>query len=236
MTNRNEDVAKRIDVSVVHTASQLKGHRLRMARALTGLSKHELQEKIGVSASLLDAWESGRVELTEKNALRISNSLKLAGILCSSEWLLSGNSPPPRLMDIVEKAVFSSNNDVSFQGTNAEPEKDGRLASLSDDVRKELSFFLTIHEKSVFHIVERDFLNYKSGDCVAGLEVKDKDLYGQNAIGIIEDKRTILGRVVSKTMNEFEFCTDDANLDVHVKTTRAAEILWHRIPQIDLTR
>jgi transcriptional regulator with XRE-family HTH domain len=146
--------------SVVHTIAQLKGRRLRMARALTGYSRQELYEKIGIATSTIDTWESGRVELSEKSAARVCEALKKVGIHCTGEWLLSGTGSPPRLMKDVEKSIFVS-KDVSIY--MEEPVQKDYLFKmppfLDEDVRRELSFFVSIHKNALFHVVGEDFMN-----------------------------------------------------------------------------
>ncbi|MDR2681643.1 MAG: helix-turn-helix domain-containing protein [Holosporaceae bacterium] len=91
---------------LTYTTAQLKGRRLRMARALTGFSRQEFYEKIGIATSTIDTWDSGRVELTEKSAVRVCEALRKLGIYCTQEWLLNGSGTPPRLMDELEKSAF----------------------------------------------------------------------------------------------------------------------------------
>lgn len=231
MVDPMESRAKWNDVSRVSTTAQLKGHRLRMARAITGLSKQELQDKIGISALMLEIWETGRVELTEKNAIRVSDSLKLAGISCSSEWLLSGNGSPPRIMDMLEKTMCFSDIDIPLQYINTDAKKDNVSLLLNEDIRKELNFFMAIHKKSVFHIISKDFFHqqYKVGDCVAGIESDVQSLVGKLAIGILDDNSTIFGRIACTTNDECKFFIDDEGTCKSIKTRRAAKVIWHRM-------
>ena len=83
----------------VYTVAQLKGRRLRMARTLTGYSRHDLCERIGIATSTMDTWECGRVELTEKSAVRVCNAFLRVGLYCSNKWLLTGEGEPPRLVE-----------------------------------------------------------------------------------------------------------------------------------------
>lgn len=224
---------KQSDEPIVHTVAQLKGRRLRMARALTGFSRQELYEKIGIATSTIDTWESGRVELTEKSSIRVCASLKQVGIYCSSEWLLTGEGSPPRIMDELERAMFSSSEiQISNQLETNIGSKNKKIPSfLNEDIKKELSFFLNIHKNSLFHIVDRDFLNYKYriGDCVAGVDDGLQNLSGKVAIGVLEDGNTIFGRVVSSTGNECRFFMGNGNADKIVKVVGMAEVIWHRM-------
>lgn len=73
-----------------------RGKRIRMLRALSGLSRKQFQAQLNVSISTLNIWENGRVCLTVKGAARIVSAVKEVGIECSEEWLLSGLGSPPR--------------------------------------------------------------------------------------------------------------------------------------------
>ena len=226
------------DAAIVHTLAQLKGRRLRMARALTGFSRQELFEKIGIATSTIDTWESGRVELSQKSAERVCSALKKVGVSCSIEWLLTGGGSPPRIMDALEKTMIDVG---SFKYPDADANESSlkdvyklkKLPSLMDEkIRRELSFFLNLHPGSLFHIVEKDFLNcrYKVGDCVAGIEENVQSLIGKVIIAILSNSKTILCRLLS--------CNEDGTSSVFINSESsnekvqiisAAEIIWHRM-------
>ncbi len=230
------------DTAIVHTVAQLKGRRLRMARALTGFSRQELFEKIGIATSTIDTWESGRVELSQKSAERVCSALKQVGVSCSIEWLLTGSGSPPRIMNALEKTMInvgsfqypdvrgdSSLKDAYAQNTY----KFKKLPSLMDEkVRRELNFFLNLHPGSLFHIVEKDFLNcrYKVGDCVAGIEENVQSLIGKVIIAVLADSKTILCKLINCNENGASsvfMSSEDSNESVQIIS--AAEIIWHRM-------
>lgn len=218
--------------SVVHTVAQLKGRRLRMARALTGLSRQELYEKIGIATSTIDTWESGRVELTEKSAVRICEAFRKVGIYCTSEWLLMGTGYTPRMMGEIEKSIFASHE----PSTNKEEPIPKSLLHkippfMDEDIKKELSFFISIHKNAIFHIVEEDFMNsrYKKKECVAG-EVEDlKNLEGSVIIAQLQNGKTVLCRLLHTRGEESEVFLGKNISNKNIKISRAAEIVWHRI-------
>jgi transcriptional regulator with XRE-family HTH domain len=222
------------DIPIVHTVAQLKGRRLRMARALTGFSRQELYEKIGIATSTIDTWESGRVELTEKSAIRVCASLKQVGIYCSSEWLLTGEGNPPRIMDELEKSMLSTEKapviDQQEVVTNANKIK--KIPPfLSEDIRRELSFFLNLHNKAIYHIVEKDFLNarYKMGDCIAGIEDNVINLSGKIVIAVLENGDTVLCRLLNFSENECSVFISSEKPKETLKNFKAGEVVWHRM-------
>ncbi|MDR1375638.1 MAG: helix-turn-helix domain-containing protein [Holosporaceae bacterium] len=224
-------IGTNVDQPVVHTVAQLKGRRLRMVRALTGLSRQELYEKIGIATSTMDTWESGRVELTEKSAERICLALQKVGIYCACEWLLTGAGIPPRAMDDVEKFVFFSN------GLSASGEKfvTGRIGNkippfINNDVRRELSFFLSLHENSLFHLVEEDShgFRYRRGDCIAGTENNIQTLAGKIIIAQLASEKTILCKLIKTFEDGSEVLRGRNNHPEKISIVKAARIIWHR--------
>ncbi|MDR2781807.1 MAG: helix-turn-helix domain-containing protein [Holosporaceae bacterium] len=224
------------DQAVAHTTAQLKGRRLRMVRALAGFSRQELYEKIGISTSTIDTWESGRVELTDRSSIRVCDAFKKIGVHCTSEWLLTGNGDPPRLMRDVEKSIFVC-NDADYNRTDSNVEEltlKGCSIKLhqfiDEDVRKELSFFINLHKNALFHIVEDDFMNfrYRKSDCVAG-EMDDlKNLEGCVIIAQLDSGRTTLCKLIRCLGEESEITFAKHNHSENAKIAKAAEIVWHR--------
>jgi DNA-binding XRE family transcriptional regulator len=204
-----------------------------MTRALTGCSRQELYEKIGIATSTIDTWESGRVELTEKSAIRICISLKQVGIYCSSEWLLTGEGTPPRIMDELEKSMLSSAPEqASYQSEIPIGAKIKKIPSFVDEnIRRELSFFLNLHKNSIFHIVDRDFLNcrYKKGDCVAGIDDDPLRLIGKVIIGVLENGETMLCRLIDCSGPGCTVFLGVGKSKEKEKIVKAAEVVWHRM-------
>jgi DNA-binding XRE family transcriptional regulator len=202
-----------------------------MARALTGFSRQKLYEKIGIATSTIDTWESGRVELTEKSAVRVCEALGKVGIHCTSEWLLIGAGNPPRMMREVERSIFSSDkinapdDEPIIKNFSFRPP-----AFLDNDVRRELSFFIGIHKHALFHVLQEDFMNsrYRKSDCVAG-EVEDlKNLEGNMIIGQLIDGSTMLCKLLRSSNGESEVYLG-RKTNKTIKFSHAAAIIWHRM-------
>ena len=217
--------------SITYTTAQLKGRRLRMVRALTGFSRQELYEKISIATSTIDTWESGRVELSEKSANRMCEAFQKVGIYCTSEWLLSGTGSPPRYMGDIEKSIFVPKNIAS----NEESILNGRLLHmppfLDEDIRQELSFFVSIHKNALFHIVDEDFMNsrYKKSDCVAGEVVDLQNLNGAVIIAQLANEKTILCRLLHSSSEKSEIFLGKGTPNREIKILKAAEVVWHRM-------
>ena len=218
---------------IVHTAAQLKGRRIRMARALTEVSRHELCEKIDISASTIDTWESGRVELTEKSAIRICDALRQVGINCSSIWLLSGEGAPPRIMGELERSMifFPETSAIQEADILATVENKKIPSFLKEEIRKELSFFMELHKEALFYIVDKDLLNYtyREGDCVAGIKESIEKLVGKVVIAELQSGSNILCKLVGYSDGKSEACIIGESSNISVDIVSASEILWYRV-------
>lgn len=139
-----------------------RGKRLRMARVLSGLSRQEFQDTLSVSTSTLNAWENGRICLTEKGAVRVSNALGKINIVCSASWLLDGIGESPRSMDSVKL------NLAGFDGD-----------SIRDNIIDEIAFFSTRNKGGICVKVGDNSMSpfYAKGDFVAGIVDKDTNHY-----------------------------------------------------------
>lgn len=221
------------EIPISHTEAQLKGRRLRMVRALTGMSRQELYEKIGIATSTIDTWESGRVELNEKSSFRISDALKKVGIYCSSEWLLCGAGIPPRIMDVVEKSIFQNNSfDLVPHGKIEKIvnyKNNAINKSVSEDMRRELSFFISLHQHVMFYVLEKDFYktHYCSKDCVAGIVATEiNELIGFASIIESINGSVFLGNILSYSNFYSIIMIGEERKKIKIK--KAAEIIWHR--------
>ncbi len=216
---------------IEYTEAQAKGRRLRMARALTGLSRQDLHEQTGIATSTMDTWESGRVELNERSSIRICESFRKLGIFCSTEWLLRGEGMPPHLMSETEKSMLSyDDSDINSQ-TNSLKKKSFHFPPFLDsDIKKELSFFLNLHDHPIFLILTEKFGNsqFEVGDCVAGIEGNPKKLIKKTVILQDVNDKMYLCRLNSVVDNTAEIFLSTKTPKVKVKYKKIGKILWHR--------
>lgn len=216
---------------IEYTEAQAKGRRLRMARALTGMSRQDLHEKTGIATSTMDTWESGRVELNERSSHRVCESFRKLGIFCSAEWLLRGEGIPPHLMSATEKSMFSFEKSFENVGIGELKKKSFVFPPfLSADIKKELSFFLNLHEGAIYLIAKEKFLSsqFEIGDCVAGIEMNPKNLIGKVVILQDINEELFLCRLI-KVEDEFAEVFFNAKKPAErIKFKRIAKVLWHR--------
>jgi transcriptional regulator with XRE-family HTH domain len=73
-----------------------RAQRLRMARAMTGLSRDRIQKRYGLAKSTLQNWENAaNGGLTYKGAVRLMAVFRAERIICHVNWLLHGTGPIP---------------------------------------------------------------------------------------------------------------------------------------------
>lgn len=216
---------------IEYTVAQAKGRRLRMARALTGLSRQDLHDKTGIATSTMDTWESGRVELNEKSSLRICESFRKLGIFCSAEWLLRGEGMPPHLMSDTEKSMlFFDENEINPQSNPLKKKSFNFPPFLDSDIKKELSFFLNLHDHPLFHILTERFGNsmFDAGDCVAGVGENPQKLVGRIVILQKTNEDTCLCRLNGVIENTAQISFHKKTPSVQVEFKKMGRILWHR--------
>lgn len=202
-----------------------------MARALTGMSRQDLHEKTGIATSTMDTWESGRVELNEKSSLRVCESLRKLGIFCSAEWLLRGEGIPPHLMSDTEKSMFSYEKISENEETRVSKKKTFVFPPfLNADIKKELNFFLNLHEGAMFLILKEKFLNsqFGVGDCVAGIELDPKRLIGKIVILQDVNEESFLCRLIKVEGNIAEVFFNAKKSAEKIEFKKIAKVLWHR--------
>lgn len=216
---------------IEYTEAQVKGRRLRMARALTGMSRQDLHDKTGIATSTMDTWESGRVELNERSALRICESFRKLGIFCSAEWLLRGEGMPPHLMSGPEKSMLLyDENEINPQKNSFKKKSFNFPPFLDSDIKKELSFFLNLHDRPIFHILTEKFGNsvFDAGDCVAGVEENPKKLIGKVVILQKTNGETCICRLRGVVNNTAKITEKSETPSAQVEFKRMGKILWHR--------
>lgn len=203
---------------VVHSAAQLKGRRLRMARALSGLSRQDFFVKFSIATSTIDTWESGRVDLTEKGALRVCRALQQINIYCTPNWLLTGAGSPPKHMNDIEKAMLDDANNTALQ--------------ISDEsaIQREANFFLQLHSDGVTTTIIDDSMapTFQKGDMLGGKIRTTQSLVGKIGIFKLSENITVVGYLKSSGTGTYNISFNKAQGLINVKIINAAEIAWHR--------
>lgn len=203
-----------------------------MARALTGLSRVEFHERTGIATSTMDTWESGRVELNDRSANRLCESFCNLGIFCSPDWLLGGDGVPPYIMS------QNSEKDSTIKGKSLAI--DIRLLKLppflDTEIKKELSFFLNLHEHAIFHVIKEKFIVplFEIGDCIAGDIENPKNLIGENVILQDYFEELHLCKLLTVNENIAQALFTSKKHPEQIKFKSMARVIWHRKPKKQL--
>ena len=152
-----------------------RGTRIRMARVLSGLSRQEFQDQLGVSTSTLNAWENGRICLTDKGALRISKALADINIVCDVSWLLEGIGKSPvnaneKIKDFTTPMAHLVETQKIVSANRIFPNQPG------DAKNDEVDFFLNNNANSVGLRIDDNKMSpiFDKGDKVCGIIIPTK--------------------------------------------------------------
>lgn len=209
------------------------GERLRRARTLAGIStRREFEEKYSISANTLQGWEQGKNPLSKKGAKRIVEALKNEGLICSLEWLMTGNGVPPRAFEMIRDIT----SEPDFQNMLAQMHLQEEQA-----IYQELQAFKAHNPNPIIITISDDTMEpqYREGDYVAGVRLtKSEDIQkhlGEPCIVELSD-HTILARYLHTdtksglyTLSCTNFRSKQGPLTLsNVQIISAAPILWHR--------
>ena len=136
--------------------------RLRRVRNLANLSRQEICNTGDLNINTYKGWELARFGgLTQEGAEKVLARLFLAGVVCSSEWLLSGSGATPYLLEIDKSlSKFSLSNDKQSE---------------KNHILNELMIFQETHNDSVFIEITDDCMLpfYEKGDFIAGIKISN---------------------------------------------------------------
>jgi transcriptional regulator with XRE-family HTH domain len=217
-------------VSEYQAARNARGKRLKLARKMAGLTREEVEEKYGISASTIQSWEAAKAGgLTEKGAQRAIAVLRQEGIWCTTDWLMYGLGEGPQPTGSQFHHVQES-----FTTYTDLPEEKAIL--------QELEKFQNLNNETTHFIVIDDAMcpYYQQGDYVAGKRKMGeaiKQLIGMDCI-IETVEGTVLLRRLKLGSNENIFTLLSINPDTQLitptlyeqKLKSAAAVIWLRRP------
>lgn len=206
-----------------------RGKRLKLARNMAGLTREELEQKYGISASTIQSWEAAKAGgLTEKGANRAISVFRQEGIWCTIDWLLNGLGAPPQA------------SSTYFHGVQEETTH----SSISDDqaIQQELTKFRVLHTEVLELIIADDAMlpYYQIGDHVMGKPKQGDDI--QSLVGSDCIVETVEGEILLRRLRVGMhsgiytlFCTNPDTEVLHPtmynqKLKSAAAVLWKRRP------
>jgi transcriptional regulator with XRE-family HTH domain len=158
-------------------SSAERGKRLKQLRGLTGLNREQFAQKATVSKTSISIWEHGREGgLSKAGAQKVICAAQDLGVICDTDWLLSGLGASPHLA--------------------AQPPKIILPATVTINREQEIAAFLQTYDDAVvIEIVDNDCLPaYRKGDKVGGLwsQVQSESLnFTEDYIVEVEGQLTI---------------------------------------------
>lgn len=200
---------------------KVRGQRLKRIRNLTNLSRQEFCNNESLNINTYKGWEIGRHGgLTQQAAITLSNAFSHYGVICSANWLLEEEGPPPQL---ITEFTPSSKQEHS--------------QSECRQINNELNFLRQSYQDLVHYQLINNTMEpfYHKGDHVAGIELQTKfhKLLGRRVIARLNS-----GDVVVRTLRSCElhktlclYAEKSKKHDIHnPEITSLATISWHRSP------
>ncbi len=163
---KNEQTSETLfDELVLDTPAQ----RLKYIRTLLRLTRPYIHEKYELSADTLNAWESGRIKLTDKGLERCLKIYNKEGAFVSKSWILTGEGLMPKL-----SLSLSGYFDSAINGEESE----GILNDEESIILSEIEFFKKTRPTATVMLVSRDDMLplYSKGDYVGGHFRSGEDL------------------------------------------------------------
>lgn len=202
------------------------GNRIKSARRLLGFSRKDFEEKFGISAATLQAWEDEKYKVSAKGISRFIAALRKAGLLATPDWFFLGIGVPPQLI---------SNNNLTIRN-NYEKE------NITEDeiILREVSFFEKINEAPIIQMISDDTMIpiFCIGDYVGGNLIPGKfanKYVGSYCIIRLENGEIYIRKIKQGSSSE-RYHLISVNLDSNAsnaylldcKIDGIAQIVWHR--------
>lgn len=204
------------------------GERIKSARMQLRLSRRAFEEKFGIAATTLQAWEDGKYEVPLKGIHRFIEALHKAGVTSTQEWFLNGAGRPPKIVTNIGNSLLPTKQD-----------KDEEL--LEDEIiLREVNFFETLNPSPFIIVISDDAMEpiFSVGDYVGGNMMPAS--YASNYLGSLCIVKMETGEIVIRKLksgsqnNLFNLLSInlDSNLEnafiVDCKIDKLAQIVWHR--------
>ncbi|MGI4850673.1 MAG: hypothetical protein ACRYGR_01865 [Janthinobacterium lividum] len=198
-----------------------KSKRLRVARALSGLTREAFSKKYDISVYTLRSCELGHLIVSYKTADKVSKALEEEGIFCTTEWIMEGKGHTP-----------------SFQN-NKNNYKNLSLLSEEDTISQEIDFFRKLHDSSIVVQIKDDAMApiYKIGDVIGGKLIEDHNqLIGKACLIETKPDHFILRKITKDQSSNEPWILTALNPETKCvdhylrmsKITSAAPVLWTR--------
>lgn len=209
------------------------GDRVKRARILAGITtRKEFEKKHKISANTLQGWEQGKNPLSKKGAHRIIDSLKKEGLICSPDWLLTGEGMPPRSYESLHSdADTMENNNHTLIEKNLQEE---------EIIYQEAQYFKQHNNNAIVISITDNAMEpyFSKGDYIGGIRITNKNISDYvGHICIVElENNLIVPRYLQRSPSEGRYTVSSTNPKAttpplnfyNTKVIAIAPIVWHR--------
>lgn len=207
--------------------------RLLSIRKSLRLTRKYICDKYELSKETLNAWETGKLKLSEKAIQRCIDIYRSEGMVISRSWLLTGEGLNPQ-MSLELGKYFSSTEFLN--------EKQEDLDELL--MVKEASFFKQTTKNTIVLLVASEEMLpfYAPGDYIGGrfcLNPKLEDYLGKDCIVITKSEQQYFRRLSKSSIDGsynlvclnpgWGSSLEPVIFDVDI--SRIAQVIWHRRPE-----
>ncbi|MES2203974.1 MAG: hypothetical protein V4496_02010 [Pseudomonadota bacterium] len=217
---------KKVEVVDDRSTPEARAARVKRLRNLANLSRKQMCEGNDINVNTLKGWEIARYGgLPLDGAHKIIKRVSQEGVLCTVEWLLYEDGPPPSVN--VGQAMEQS-------------APDAKKKSEAFNLEEEMTLFQQHYPSAIQYAINDDGMLpfYEVGDVVAGIKKSGKhinDLLETNCIvqlanGQLYCRRLRKGKL-ENTYHLVCFNTEtslETPIMTDVELLSAARIIWHR--------
>jgi transcriptional regulator with XRE-family HTH domain len=186
--------------------------RLRFIRALSGLTRKEIEAKYDLPEITLRKWETGKLLISKKGAKKCLIIYKNENIIATEEWLYNGTGSHPYL-----SIEFGNQNDYS-----------DKIVSYFKEIYQNC-IVLKINDEAMLPI-------YKTSELVVGDVYRGnlEKLHNKDCIIILDNDEILLRKFIF--INEHSYCLMCTNPSAtsepilnNVNIKFLAPVLWHQV-------
>lgn len=186
--------------------------RLRFIRALSGLTRKEIEEKYHLPEITLRKWETGKLLISKKGAEKCLIIYKNENIIATETWLYNGTGPRPYLA-----IEFGNQND------------------LNDKIA---SYFKEIYQNCIVLKINDETMlpRYKLNELVVGDVYRDdlKKLHNKDCIVLLDSDEVLLRKFIFFNEDSYSLmCTNPSATNEpilnNVNIKFLAPVLWHQV-------
>lgn len=199
-------------------------YRIRVAISLTGLKTFDFAKKSGIPKQTLWTWETGKIDLKQKAAIRLSEALSRFNVECSPTWLLTGQGEPPKVIEDAPNGILQNACELDREEIS---------------VVKEIAYFRSLNPNNIVVGIRDNSMSpfYKNGDYVGGINIPILDIkkaYNENCIVTLNEGETLVRKLVKgEAKNGYILCTPHEEFSkslvlADVEIQSVAVVVWHR--------